>query len=80
MIPKMLEKWVGVINPAIKYHTLGFKTKSAAKRFLRTQGAEPARNGLSRGWYCYANGREARLFKSYENHKYPWIIHEVHPE
>ena len=77
MIPKLLEKWRGKCNPQIMYHTLGFKTKSAAKRFLRAKGAKLTLDFLACGWYRYTDGRDARLFKSCENPKYPWIIHEV---
>ena len=78
MIPKLLEKWLSYCTPGLVYHTLGFKTKSAAKRFLRAKGATPVESEyLPKGWYRYADGRDARLFKFGVNHEYPWMIHEV---
>ena len=77
MIPKLLEKWHGTCDPRIVYHTLGFKTKSAAKRFLRAKGATPVKSKFLSEWYRYADGRDARLFEFGVNHKYPWMIHEV---
>ena len=78
MIPKLLEKWHSPQSPGLAYHTLGFETESAAKRFLRAKGAKPVESEyLSEGWYRYADGRDARLFKFDYDAKYPWMIHEV---
>ena len=77
MIPKLLEKWSDPYNTGI-IHTLGFKTKSAAKRFLRAKGAKSAESEyMSKGWYRYADGHGARLFEFGVDHEYPWMIHEV---
>ena len=78
MIPKLLEKWRGKCDPRIMYHTLGFKTKSAAKRFLRAKKAKSvAEDYSSDEWYRYADGHDARLFQFGMDSEYPWQVHEV---
>ena len=75
MIPKVLEKWNGYYDPTIEYLTLGFKTKSAAKRFLRAKGAT-AGDWLVKGGYRYKDGRAVRLFEAFLDREYPWQVHE----
>lgn len=78
MIPKLLEKWCGKCDPRMIYHTLGFKTKSAAKRFLRAKGATPVADEYCTGkWHRYANGHDARLTKLDVDDAYPWHIQEM---
>ena len=76
MIPKLLEKWCDQYDPSAEFHTLGFKTKSAAKRYLRAKGAKPMEGKyLGEGWYRCADGRKARLFETSYNREYPWQMH-----
>lgn len=81
MIPKLIEKWQGRRNPGVEFRALGFKTKSAAKRFLRAKKAKKAKSAAkeysSGEWYRYADGRDARLSKSDVAHEYPWQVHFV---
>ena len=76
MIPKLLEKWCGQYDPGDEFHTLGFKTKSAAKRYLRAKGAT-AYALFAEGWYRYKDGRTVRLFEAFLDREYPWQVHEV---
>ena len=82
MIPKLLETWESHYEAGVKFRTLGFKTKSAAKRFLRAKGAT-ADNLFSTGVYRYKDGRAVRLFlersrrEAFLDRGYPWQVHEL---
>ena len=76
MIPKLLETWESSYETGVKFRTLGFKTKSAAKRFLRAKGAT-ADNLFSTGGYRYKDGRAMRLFEAFLDRGYPWQVHEL---
>ena len=76
MIPKLLETWESSYKAGVKFRTLGFKTKSAAKRFLRAKGAT-ADDLFAKGGYRYKDGRAVRLFEAFLDHRYPWQAHEL---
>ena len=76
MIPKLLETWESKYPAGVEFRTLGFKTKSAAKRFLRAKGAT-AYAPLTKDGYRYKDGRTARLFEAFLDSEYPWQVHEV---
>ena len=76
MIPKLLETWESSYEAGVKFRTLGFKTKSAAKRFLRAKGAT-ANDLFAKGGYRYKDGRAVRLFEAFLDREYPWQVHEV---
>ena len=76
MIPKLLETWESRYRAGVEFRTLGFKTKSAAKRFLRAKGAT-AYDLFATGGYRYKDGRTVRLFEDFLDREYPWRVHEV---
>ena len=75
MIPKLLETWESYYKDGVEFRTLGFKTKSAAKRYLRTKGATA--DNVFLGGYHYKDGRAVRLFEAFLDRRYPWQVHEV---
>ena len=76
MIPKLLETWESSYKAGVEFRTLGFKTKSAAKRYLRAKGAT-ADDLLIEGGYRYKDGRPVRLYEAFLDREYPWQVHEV---
>ena len=76
MIPKLLETWKSYYETGVEFRTLGFRTKSAAKRFLRAKGAT-ADNLFAKGGYRYKDGRHVRLFEAFLNREYLWQVHEI---
>lgn len=76
MITKLLKTWESPYEAGVKFRTLGFKTKSAAKRFLRAKGAT-ADDLFEKGGYRYKDGRVVRLFEAFLDRGYPWQLHEV---